>query len=89
MCVCVQERETFSIMVLYSDTCTVHPAVYIFLHSVDLLVLKEVIVKMAGIDITEQVTSQQLEALAGGELLKAEVSIVSIFKSEKEHTMIK
>ena len=30
--------------------------------------------KMAGIDITEQVTSQQLEALAGGELLKAEVS---------------
>ncbi len=42
--------------------------------SVDLLVLKEVIVKMAGIDVTETVTSQQLEALSGGELLKAEVS---------------
>ncbi|XP_064404641.1 THO complex subunit 2-like isoform X2 [Halichondria panicea] len=40
--------------------------------SVDLLVLKEVIVKMAGIDVTETVTSQQLEALSGGELLKAE-----------------
>ena len=41
--------------------------------SFDLLVLKEVIQKMAGIDITEEVTSSQLEALAGGELLKAEV----------------
>lgn len=35
--------------------------------------LKEVIVKMSGIDITESVTVQQLEALSGGELLKAEV----------------
>ncbi len=37
--------------------------------------LKEVIQKMSGIDITEEVTSSQLEALAGGELLQAEVSI--------------
>lgn len=36
--------------------------------------LKEVIQKMSGIDITEEVTSSQLEALAGGELLQAEVS---------------
>ena len=28
---------------------------------------------MAGIDISVEVTSSQLEALAGGELLKAEV----------------
>ncbi len=41
--------------------------------SVDLLVLKEVIVKMSGIDVTESVTVPQLEALSGGELLKAEV----------------
>ena len=41
--------------------------------SFDLLVLKEVIQKMSGIDIAEEVTSSQLEALAGGELLQAEV----------------
>ena len=42
--------------------------------SFDLLVLKEVIQKMAGIDISEEMTTPQLEAMAGGELLKAEVS---------------
>ena len=35
--------------------------------------LKEVIQKMSGIDIAEEVTSSHLEALAGGELLQAEV----------------
>lgn len=44
-----------------------------FFSSFDLLVLKEVVQKMAGIDISVEVTSSQLEALAGGELLKAEV----------------
>ena len=44
-----------------------------FFPSFDLLVLKEVVQKMAGIDISVEVTSSQLEALAGGELLKAEV----------------
>ena len=39
--------------------------------------LKEVIQKMSGIDITEEVTSSQLEALAGGELLQAEVRATS------------
>ena len=39
----------------------------------DLLVLKEVVQKMSGIEISEEVTAAQLEALAGGELLKAEV----------------
>lgn len=48
---------------LYDNSC-----------SFDLLVLKEVIQKMSGIDITEEVTQSQLEALAGGELLQAEVS---------------
>ena len=43
--------------------------------SFDLLVLKEVIQKMSGIDIAEEVTSAQLEALAGGELLQAEVRV--------------
>ena len=35
--------------------------------------MKEVIQKMAGIEISDEVTPSQLEAMAGGELLKAEV----------------
>ena len=46
-----------------------------FYCSFDLLVLKEVVQKMSGIEISEDMTSSQLEALAGGELLKAEVTI--------------
>lgn len=41
--------------------------------SFDLLVLKEVVQKMSGVETSEDMTSSQLEALAGGELLKAEV----------------
>ncbi|KAK3752595.1 hypothetical protein QZH41_018789 [Actinostola sp. cb2023] len=40
--------------------------------SFDLLVLKEVVQKMSGIEMSEEVTMSQLEALCGGELLKAE-----------------
>ncbi|XP_028517932.1 THO complex subunit 2 isoform X2 [Exaiptasia diaphana] len=40
--------------------------------SFDLLVLKEVVQKMSGLEISEEVTMSQLEALCGGELLKAE-----------------
>ncbi|XP_048589854.1 THO complex subunit 2 isoform X3 [Nematostella vectensis] len=40
--------------------------------SFDLLVLKEVVQRMSGIEMSEEVTMQQLEALCGGELLKAE-----------------
>lgn len=53
--------------------------------SFDLLVLKEVIQKMSGIDITEEVTSSQLEALAGGELLQAEVR--PLRNKTREHTI--
>ena len=41
--------------------------------SFDLLVLKEVVQKMSGIENSDEITQSQLEALAGGELLKAEV----------------
>ena len=41
--------------------------------SYDLLILREIIVKMAGIEVTEEMTPDQLDALAGGELLRAEV----------------
>lgn len=42
-------------------------------YSFDLLILKEVVQKMAGIEITDEMTSEQLEAMTGGEQLKAEV----------------
>lgn len=41
--------------------------------SFDLLILKEVVQKMAGIEITDEMTQEQLEAMTGGEQLKAEV----------------
>ncbi|XP_076148464.1 THO complex subunit 2 [Alosa pseudoharengus] len=40
--------------------------------SFDLLILKEVVQKMAGIEITDEMTQEQLEAMTGGEQLKAE-----------------
>ncbi|ESO04771.1 hypothetical protein HELRODRAFT_191720 [Helobdella robusta] len=40
--------------------------------SYDLYVLREVIQKMAGIEVSEEVTDDQLMAMAGGELLKQE-----------------
>ena len=41
--------------------------------SSDLLVLREVVQKMSGIEISEEVTMDQIEALSGGEMLRAEV----------------
>lgn len=46
---------------------------FCFLCSFDLLILKEVVQKMAGIEITEEMTMEHLEAMTGGEQLKAEV----------------
>lgn len=48
-----------------------------FLNSFDLLILKEVVQKMAGIEITEEMTMEQLEAMTGGEQLKAEVRVAT------------
>ena len=41
-------------------------------NSLDLLLLKEVVQKMSGIEANEEVTDDQLAALAGGELLRTE-----------------
>lgn len=42
--------------------------------SLDLLILKEIVQKMAGIEAAEEMTSDQLDAMAGGDLLKNEVN---------------
>lgn len=47
-------------------------AFYLFC-SLDLLILKEVCQKMTGVDASEEMTTEQLEAMAGGELLRNEV----------------
>lgn len=41
--------------------------------SIDLLVLKELIAKMGGIEIIEELSDAQIEAQGGGETLRAEV----------------
>jgi len=38
------------------------------------LILKEIVQKMAGIEAAEEMTSDQLDAMAGGDLLKNEVN---------------
>lgn len=48
---------------------------YVF--SQDLLILKEIVQKMAGIEAAEEMTAEQLDAMAGGDLLKGEVSTYS------------
>lgn len=43
-----------------------------FVRRLDLLIVREVVVKMAGIEASEEMTNEQLSALSGGELLKGE-----------------
>ncbi|XP_068227072.1 THO complex subunit 2 isoform X2 [Palaemon carinicauda] len=40
--------------------------------SIDLLILREIVQKMGGIDTLEDLTSEQLDAMCGGELLRRE-----------------
>ena len=51
--------------------------------SFDLLVLKEVVQKMSGIDISEDITDSQVEALLGGDFLKSEAGHFSQIKNIK------
>jgi hypothetical protein len=46
----------------------------------DLLILKEIVQKMAGIEAAEELTSDQLDAMAGGDLLRIEVFILLVEK---------
>lgn len=43
-------------------------------HSLDLLIIKEIVTKMGGIEAAEEMTVEQLEASAGGELLRQEAA---------------
>ncbi|XP_018404813.1 PREDICTED: THO complex subunit 2 isoform X4 [Cyphomyrmex costatus] len=52
--------------------------------SLDLLILKEIVQKMAGIEAAEEMTSDQLDAMAGGDLLKNEAGYFSQVRNTKK-----
>ena len=43
-------------------------------HSLDLLIIKEIVAKMGGVEGAEEMTAEQLEASSGGELLRQEAA---------------
>lgn len=47
----------------------------IYFCSLDLLILKEIVLRMAGVEVMEQITPDQIEAMSGGDHLKTEVRI--------------
>ncbi|XP_066598314.1 THO complex subunit 2 isoform X3 [Prorops nasuta] len=52
--------------------------------SLDLLILKEIVQKMAGIEAAEEMTSDQLDAMAGGDLLKNEAGYFSQVRNTRK-----
>lgn len=49
--------------------------------SLDLLILKEIVQKMAGVESAEEMTNEQLNAMCGGELLRGEVRYQTFSKT--------
>lgn len=57
-------------------------------NSLDLLILKEVVQKMTGIEATEEMTNaDQLNAMSGGELLRAEAGYFSQVRNTKKSSL--
>ena len=54
--------------------------------SYDLLILREVVHKMAGVELTEEITNDQLACMSGGEMLRSEVSTQRPSKPILYHT---
>ncbi|KAK0079733.1 hypothetical protein PV325_000884 [Microctonus aethiopoides] len=52
--------------------------------SLDLLILKEIVQKMAGVEAAEEMTADQLDAMAGGDLLKNEAGYFSQVRNTKK-----
>uniref|UniRef100_A0A182PCL3 THO complex subunit 2 n=1 Tax=Anopheles epiroticus TaxID=199890 RepID=A0A182PCL3_9DIPT len=55
--------------------------------SLDLLILKEVVQKMAGIEAAEEMTNEQLQAMCGGELLRGEAGYFSQVRNTKKSSL--
>ncbi|KAF4085541.1 hypothetical protein AMELA_G00096280 [Ameiurus melas] len=69
----VSRGVTHDLRLIIITRCFQLSKLVLLLSSFDLLILKEVVQKMAGIEITDEMTAEQLEAMTGGEQLKAEV----------------
>lgn len=54
--------------------CMLYLLINVYFCSLDLLILKEIVLKMAGVELMEQITPDQIEAMSGGDYLKTEVS---------------
>ena len=52
--------------------------------SLDLLILKEVVLKMSGIEAAEEMTDEQIDAMAGGEILRQEAGSFNQIKNTKK-----
>ncbi|KAF4523129.1 hypothetical protein B566_EDAN003144 [Ephemera danica] len=52
--------------------------------SLDLLILKEIVHKMAGVEAAEELTPEQLDAMSGGELLRSEAGYFSQARNTKK-----
>lgn len=52
--------------------------------SLDLLILKEVVQKMAGVEAAEEMTTEQLAAMSGGEQLRGEAGYFSQVRNTKK-----
>uniref|UniRef100_T1IQC9 THO complex subunit 2 n=1 Tax=Strigamia maritima TaxID=126957 RepID=T1IQC9_STRMM len=59
-------------------------SISLWLQNLDLLILKEIVQKMAGIEALEEMTADQLEAMSGGELLRAEGGYFSLIRNTKK-----
>lgn len=55
--------------------------------SLDLLILKEIVQKMAGIEAAEELTDEQLDAMAGGDILKQEAGYFSQVRNTKKSSL--
>lgn len=53
----------------------------------DLLILKEIVQKMTGIETSEEMTIEQIEALSGGELLRSEGGTFNQIRNIKKSTI--
>ena len=52
--------------------------------SLDLLILKEIVHKMSGIEASEEMTNEQIDAMAGGDLLRQEAGSFNQIKNTKK-----
>ena len=52
--------------------------------SLDLLILKEMVLKMGGIEAAEEMTNDQIDAMAGGDLLRQEAGSFTQIKNTRK-----